>query len=125
MAKKLWEYNICELFEVDNFHHCPNQYNSWQEFINSDALSCNCISGNPLLYWYWDNDSQSLSDKDCESDEYGEPIEGIPENFKRITLIYRSWFSGMAKIIILVSPDDECEIRKFICENQLNQAVSI
>lgn len=114
MAKKLWEYENQELFEVDNFHHCPDQYNSWQEFINSDALSCNCISGNPLLYWYWDCDNE-------DDDEY----EGTPENFKRITLIYRSWFSGMAKIIILVSPDDEYEIRKFIYTNQSNQVVSI
>jgi hypothetical protein len=122
MSKKLWEYDNQALFEVDNFHHCPDQYNSWREFINSDALSCNCISGNPLLYWYWDCDNDELS---CSSDEKWGPIEGTPENFKRIILIYRSWFSGMAKIIILVSPDDEYEIRKFICANQSNQSVSI
>lgn len=125
MSKKLWEYDNFSLFEVDNFHHCPNQYDSWQAFINSDALSCNCISGNPLLYWYWDGSSCSSDEHDEPDEEYGEPIEGIPENFKRITLIYRSWFSGIAKIIILVSPDDEYEIRRFICENQSNQAVSI
>jgi hypothetical protein len=74
---KLWEYNNFSLFEADVFHHCPYEYKSWDEFIKSEPFECNCISGNPLLYWYWDN-----NDNNDDND-----IVLIEENFKRIVLI--------------------------------------
>jgi hypothetical protein len=112
--KKLWEYNNQSLFEVDMFHH-SHLYESWHEFCHDEeALSCNCIYGNPLLYWYWDNNDENEDDIEC-----------IEENFKKITFIYRSWFSEMAKIEILVSKDDEPLIREFIHKQQLLQTVYI
>lgn len=100
--KKLWHYDN---YKVDIFHHCE-VYLSWQAFIKDDPFNCNCISGNPLLYWYWDNNTDEDYDK-------------IADNFKRITLIYRSWFSGMAKIVILVTPEDEPDIKEFLQKNQM------
>lgn len=120
-VRKLWEYNNSTLFEVETFHHCPDQYNSWEEFINSSALKCNCIFGNPLLYWYWDN-----------NDEWGDSEEedGLEfsldkKNFKRVVFIYRYWFSKIAKINILVKPIDEPQIREFIHKEQQTQTVSL
>lgn len=116
--KKLWEYKNQNTFEVETFHHCKPVYNSWKEFIkDKNALSCNCIYGNPLLYWYWD---ENPNDEDSDYDFAPELCE---ENFKRVVLIYRSWFSGMGKIVILVNYTDEPEIRKFIHDAQLTQSV--
>ena len=114
-TKKLWQYKNQSLFEVETFHHCKSVYKSWKEFIDDEtALTCNCIYGNPLLYWYWDNDPK----------EDNSTPERKKKNFKRVILIYRSWFSAMCKIVILVTYKDEPAVREFIYKAQRNQMVS-
>ncbi len=79
MSQKLWEYDNCTLFEVEPFHHCPSQYDSWEAFVNDkQALTCNCIYGSPLLYWYWDNNWSDLDDMEFDI---------CKENFKRVVFI--------------------------------------
>ncbi len=116
---RLWQYDNKSLFECDTFHHCPDHYDSWDDFISDEkALVCNCIYGNPLLYWYWDNNDEGLDSEDFE-------YEITEENFKRIILIYRSWFNGLGKINIIVTPQDEPKIRKFIYDQQHHQYVKV
>ena len=114
--KNLWEYDNYTLFEIEVFHHCPEYYKSWEDFINdARVFSCNCIYGNPLLYWYWDNNwTEEDGTDEIEQFEFSK----TKENFKRIILIYRCWFSSMCKINILVTLQDEPNIRKFISEAQ-------
>ena len=120
--QKLWEYECKDSFECETFHHCPEQYDSWDSFItDKHALTCNCIYGNPLLYWYWDNNDEWQNSEEEEALEF----EITKENFKRIVLIYRSWFSSIGKINISVTSEDEPKIRKFIYDHQFSQYVQI
>lgn len=118
--KKLWEYDNWSCFEVEHFHHTP-VYGSWEEFISDKgALTCNCISDSPLLYWYWDNGV----DEPCEDFEFDKTnMEENKQAFKRIVLIYRYWIASMEKIEIRVTHKDEPKIRKFIFGQQRNQRV--
>ena len=122
---ELWTFNNTALFEIDVFHHCPTQYDSWADFLNDKkALSCNCIYGNPLLYWYWDNNWENDHPDDFSNEEQFK-FDKVKENFKRVVLIYLSWGSGMAKINITVTPDDEPSIRSFLFDVQSSQRVQI
>jgi len=121
-TKKLWDYKELYkspgFFEIEMFHHTP-VYNSWKDFINDRyALSCNCISDNPLLYWYWDNDEDSDSEDDDNQDDNENWKQNPKEYFRRIILIYKKWQVEMGKIIINVTSEDEFEIRKFLIEQQ-------
>ena len=126
-VKKLWDYynlyNCVNFFEVEPFHH-TKEYNSWNEFINDEyALSCNCISDQPLLYWYWDNGHDDSDDSDDHISH--ETITQNPkEYFKRIILIYKQWQVGMGSIIINVECNDEPNIRMWIIEQQKDHIVS-
>lgn len=125
-TKKLWDYDNWDNFgEVDVFHHTPI-YDSWQQFVDDDyALSCNCISGNPLLYWYWDNGyGYDIGSDDDSYDGFDfKSLVNRKEHFKRIFLIFKQWQVEMGCIQINVTAEDEPEIRKFIFKQQKNQTV--
>lgn len=120
----LWDYKklfrFCSFNEVEIFHHTI-EYDSWENFIqDKKALSCNCICGNPLLFWYWDDEESYDAFWDpTGSDENPKDFDQNPEKyFKRITLIYKKWQTEMGSIVIRVNSQNEPEIKKFIIKNQ-------
>ena len=101
MTKHLWEYDNYHLFEVELKKKKKNPcYKSWDDFLltSADALNCNCTYGDPLVWWFWD-----------END--------------RLNLIYAMRFSKVSRFVIQVRKSDESKIRSFIKIQQKNTRV--
>ena len=117
-VKRLWEMDVFNLFECEVFHH-TDRFPTWKAFVeDKDVFGCNCIYGNPMLYWGWTDEDYSEA-----NDSEDPPLK--KEHFKQVYFIYRQWFSGMGKILIDVTPEDEPEIRKFIFKEQKQQRVEL
>jgi hypothetical protein len=108
--KHLWEYGNRHLFEVQLNHRAEIPFKSWQQFIESKILNCNCLSGGYLLHWYWDA-PESPDGKELEITD------------DRLNLIYTEWFSSLTRFEIMVSKFDEPQIREYIRQAQSINAV--
>ena len=119
--------------EIEYDHHHDKPYDSWDTFLKTNPHGCNCLYGNPIIYWFWrekgvyeigENKPKSpehLAEYEIDVDEEYE-YYAVDEDL--LTICYCPWSQPtMTKISINVTKADEPVVREFLKNEQSLRSV--
>jgi len=127
IEKHLWLYDTGFFSPTRTaFDHMRSEeegpYNSWKDFMTAGPFNCNCLCGEPILWWFWRIKGNYLgNDRILDSDihDYGDD-EYTTYDRDIVTLIYGAWdMKNLVQMQIAVKAEDEKEVHAFLKKHGL------